>query len=58
MTCAKCNAAVSLEDSTPHEGEGRFREEYQCAHGHTGVVTGKEEEPASRWDRYGSVFQA
>jgi len=58
MTCSTCNAATKLTDSTPHNGEGRFTEQYECANGHTGRITGEEEAPPTEWDRYGSVFQS
>jgi len=58
MPCAKCNAAVALEDSTPHEGTGRFKETYECVRGHKGWIEGKEEAPPTEWDRFGSVFQS
>lgn len=57
MTCQTCGSAVSLVDSTPHEGEGSFSEEYTCSHGHQGFISGDESESPDRWERYGEVFQ-
>jgi len=56
MPCATCGAAVGLEDSTEHTGEGRFTEKYECANGHHGRISGDEAAPAQQWRRSGSVF--
>lgn len=56
MSCATCNAAAGITDSTEHTGEGRFVEKYECANGHTGRITGNEEAPPTEWKRMGPVF--
>jgi hypothetical protein len=43
-------------ESTEATDEGRFREDYECPCGATGVITGREEDPAHKWNRYGEVF--
>jgi len=58
MTCETCGCVVSLEDSTEHTGEGRFKEEYECVRGHKGYITGDEAEPPTNWTKYGPVFDA
>ena len=57
MTCKTCGAAVSLEDSTKYEGEGRFKEEYECINGHVGYIRGEESNPPSSWTKTGMVFR-
>jgi len=57
MSCETCNAAVTITDSTEHTGEGSFREQHECANGHTGRVTGDESEPPTAWNRTGAVFE-
>lgn len=56
MPCEKCGCAVEAVDSTPHSGEGTFREEWECANGHKGFITGREEEPPATWQKLGVVF--
>jgi hypothetical protein len=57
MTCETCGCAVHITDSTPAKSSGRFREEYECASGHTGWVTGQEDAHPDEWRRGGAVFQ-
>ena len=58
MPCETCNAAVVITDSSEHTGEGRFKERYECANGHTGTISGREEDAPSQWSKYGQVFDA
>lgn len=57
MTCQTCGCAVTIVDSTPAKSEGRFREEYECSNGHTGWITGQEDQMPDSCDRGGAVFQ-
>lgn len=54
---ADCNhRAAKCVDSTEPKDEGRFREEYECPCGATGVITGQEQAPPSDWNESGEVF--
>lgn len=57
MTCSKCGTAVSIVESTPHNGQGTFQEKYRCANNHMGFISGDESESPNQWERYGEVFQ-
>ena len=54
LSCAQCGAAMALTDSTDDNGE--FREEYECANGHTGWFTGDEDDYPESWEFDGAVF--
>jgi len=58
MTCETCGAAVSLESSEGGTKRGQFTEQYNCANGHSGMVSGEAGEPADAWSRTGAVFNA
>jgi len=56
MVCMKCGAAVRCRDSEGDVWAGEFTETYECANGHTGIVTGDARNGPSEWDRNGTVF--
>jgi len=56
MTCAYCNSAVIVTESTGGTTNGRFKEVHKCANGHHGWITGDASESPQAWERYGLVF--
>lgn len=58
MTCNACGAAVTTVDSTGSVKSGWFEEQYECANGHVGWVSGQAETPPIEWRKRGSVFKA
>ena len=58
MPCETCGAATKIVQTPEARETGNFTEEYECANGHKGFVSGREEEPAQNWNRYGAVFES
>jgi len=56
MTCEFCNAAVSIKTSEGSTTHGQFKEVYECANGHQGIVTGNAGHPPKSWRKSGMVF--
>jgi len=56
MTCETCGAAVEPKDVDEPNDSGHFQEKWECARGHIGYVSGKEQEPPNQWTRTGGVF--
>jgi len=57
MTCNKCGAAVMPVDVPEPEETGTFVEEWECANGHKGYVSGREEEPPAKWNKAGAIHE-
>lgn len=57
MTCAQCGAPIEPSVIPEPQESGRFTEVWECANGHKGYVSGREEEPPTQWDKYGAIYE-
>lgn len=57
MTCNVCGELLDPKSIPEPKAEGSFLEVYECPNGHKGVVSGREEEPASQWDHWGEAYE-
>jgi len=60
MACEQCGSELvePIDVDEPSES-GHFSETWECQHcGAKGFIHGKEQQPTSRWDKFGSAFKA
>jgi hypothetical protein len=56
MTCNRCGAATTVDESSGGTTSGEFVEVHECANGHRGRVRGDASDAPSDWTRTGAVF--
>jgi len=56
MTCNRCGAATTVDESSGGTTSGEFCEVHECANGHRGRVRGEASDPPREWTRTGAVF--
>lgn len=55
--CATCGAAITIVDASGNTKKGEFYEQYECANGHIGRISGDCNKHSSAWTHTGAVFQ-
>jgi uncharacterized protein with PIN domain len=58
MPCEQCGGVLEPVDIPEHSGEGRFQETWKCVNcGANGYVSGKEQDPPTKWNHYGAAYE-
>lgn len=57
MPCDVCGGVMVAQEVDEPSEQGLFNERYECANcGAKGFISGNEQDPASKWNRYGRAF--
>jgi len=57
MTCEKCGTPTELVKQSGGVKSGKYKEVYECVHGHRGYIHGEASNPPQQWTKYGTVFE-